>query len=91
MPERAEVLPVGIKLHHPADDAGRCGFLGGDPGEVPQVLLGFADDLRIVAVADLLVAGDDEGGFERGNLVQVGDPLFPFGSPVSAVIMCTWL
>ena len=27
----------------------------------------------------LFVAGDDEGGFERGNLVQVGDPLVPFG------------
>jgi hypothetical protein len=45
--------------------------LGGDAGEVPQVLLGFADDLRIVVVLDFLVAGDDEGGFERGDCVEV--------------------
>lgn len=37
------------------------------------------DDLRVVVVAGFLVAGDDEGGFERGDCVQVGDPLCPFG------------
>jgi hypothetical protein len=67
VPERAEVLPIGIELDHPGDDAGRGGLLGGDPGEVPQVLLGFANDLRIVVVLGFLVAGDDEGGFKRGD------------------------
>ena len=88
MPERAEVLPIGIAFDHPGDDGGRCGLLGGDPGEISQILLGFANDLRIVGVVDFFVAGDDEGGFERGNFVQVGDPLCPFGFTASAVIMC---
>lgn len=79
VPEWAEVFPVGIELGHPCDDAGRGGLLGGDPGEVPQVLPGFGNDLRVVAILDFLVAGHDEGGFERGHLVQVGDPLLPFG------------
>jgi hypothetical protein len=46
-------------------------------------LLRFPNDLGIVAVLDLLVPGDDESRFEGGNLVQVGDPLRPFGSPAS--------
>ncbi|MGW7005870.1 hypothetical protein ACWGCW_24450 [Streptomyces sp. NPDC054933] len=44
----------------------------------PQILPRFRNDLRIVVVLDLLVVGDDNG-VERSNLVQVGDPLFPFG------------
>ncbi len=36
-------------------------------------------DLRVVAVVHLFVAGDDEGGFQRGDGVEVGDPLGPFG------------
>jgi hypothetical protein len=79
MPERADVVPIGIACDHPGDDAGRCGLVVGDPGEIPQVLLGFPNDLRIVVVVDFLVAGDNDGGFERGNFVQVGNPLCPFG------------
>ncbi|MFI5067254.1 MAG: hypothetical protein ACHP9Z_25185, partial [Streptosporangiales bacterium] len=58
---------------------GCCRLFGSDPGEIPEILLGFSDDLRIVVVLDFFVTGDDHGGFERGNLVQVGDPLFAFG------------
>jgi len=49
MPQRAQVLPIGITFDHPADDAGHGGLLGGDLGEIPQIVLGLPDDLRIVA------------------------------------------
>jgi hypothetical protein len=53
MPKRAEVVPVGIAFDHPADDAGRRGLLGGDAGEIPQILPGFSNDLRIVVVLNV--------------------------------------
>ena len=46
-----------------------------------QILLGFPDDLGIVVVLNLLVASDDEGGLERRDFVQVGNPLCSFGLP----------
>jgi len=49
MPERAEVLPIGIAFDHPYDDAGRCALLGSDPREISQIVLGFSNDLRISA------------------------------------------
>jgi len=79
VPQGAAVGPRGIAFDHPGDDADRCCFLGGDPGEIPQILLGFPNDLRIVVVLDFLVAGNDDGGFERPNFVKVGDPLCPLG------------
>jgi hypothetical protein len=48
--QSVEVLPVGVAFGHPGDDAGCRGLFGGDPREVPEILLGFSDDLRIVVV-----------------------------------------
>jgi hypothetical protein len=80
-----EVAPVGANLDHAGDDRGRGALLGRDAGEVPEVLLGLLDDLRVVAVVDFLVTGDDNGRIELGDLVEVGDPLRQLGLAAAAV------
>jgi hypothetical protein len=48
VPERSEVFPIGIAVDHLGDDTGNCGLIGDNPQEIPQILLGFPDDPRIV-------------------------------------------
>ena len=64
-------------------------LFGGDPGEIPEILLGFFDDLRIVVVLDFCCDRRRPRWVRSvANLVdEVGDPLFAVRfQPVSAVI-----
>ena len=33
-----KVAPIGVALDHQGDDVRRCGLLGDNPGEIPQIL-----------------------------------------------------
>src|SRR3984957_5860504 len=75
VPHDARVVAVGVQLEHRRNDALDRLLAGGHAREVPQVLLGFADRLRIVGRADALVAGDDDPRLQGGDPVEAGDPV----------------
>src|SRR5260370_26013871 len=66
IPHDARVVAVGVQLEHRRNDAFDRLLAGDHAREVPQVLLGFADRLRIVGSAYAVLSAADDARPPRG-------------------------
>jgi hypothetical protein len=90
MPERPEVLPVGVQLDHPGDDALDSGLIGNDARPFLRVLLGLPNDLRVLVVVDLLVTAKTMPGARAATMSGFAIHYARSGSPASAPLYLDW-
>ena len=84
-------LDIGRMVIDRSGVAGRGGLLGGDPGEVPQILLGFEVIFGSLPLTAFLWPATTRAGLSAATASRLVIHCARSGSPVSAVIMCTWL
>src|SRR5258708_35271906 len=75
--EEQELLAAdrsGIAAHHGGEQLGVRQGCRAELSVVFEVAAGLAQDRGWIATGRILVTGDDSGGFERGQLVEGGDP-----------------